>query len=88
MCDGVNGAARRGPPRTSALFAPPRPVAGDPTAAAAGAAHDVLTAIYPRRSGLYDAQLASDLERSKSSAPATAVRNHYCTSRSLPVSTS
>jgi hypothetical protein len=59
MYDAVNGLA--GDPRDFALVPPTRGAEGDPTAAAATAAHDVLVALYPARAATYDAQLASDL---------------------------
>ena len=59
MYDAVNGLAGR--PREFALVPPKRGSDGDPTAAAATAAHDVLVALYPSRAATYDAQLASDL---------------------------
>jgi hypothetical protein len=61
MFDAVNGTAAGGPPRHAALVTAPHPIVGDPAAAAAGAAHDVLAALYPGGVGTYDGQLASDL---------------------------
>ena len=66
MYDAVNGLAGR--PREFALVPPKRGSDGDPTAAAATAAHDVLVALYPSRAATYDAQLASDLATVKSSS--------------------
>ena len=64
MYDAVNGLADH--PRGFALVPPKRGAEGDPTAAAATAAHDVLVALYPARAATYDAQLASDLATVKS----------------------
>ena len=61
MFDAVNGTAAVGPPRRAAIVTAPRRVAADPVAAAAGAAHDVLAALYPGGLSAYDTQLASDL---------------------------
>ncbi|MDQ1710862.1 MAG: hypothetical protein QOE45_312 [Frankiaceae bacterium] len=55
--DAVNGLAAD--PREPALV--PGSGQGDPTAAAATAAHDVLTGLYPSRAATYDARLAQDL---------------------------
>ena len=66
MYDAVNGLA--GHPRDFALVPPKKGSDGDPTAAAATAAHDVLVALYPARATTYDAQLASDLATVKSKA--------------------
>jgi hypothetical protein len=60
MYDAVNATAG-GPPREAAIVPAPKHAAGDPSAAAAGAAHDLLAALFPAQAGGYDAQLASDL---------------------------
>lgn len=59
--DAVNGTAKVGMPRTAAIVTPPAPQPGDPGSAAAQAAHDVLTALYPSPAASYDAQLVADL---------------------------
>ena len=59
MYDAVNGLQSH--PRPHALVPTAHSRAGDPTAAAATAAHDVLVALYPARAVGYDAQLAQDL---------------------------
>ena len=59
MYDAVNGLA--GHPREAAIVPPKQGSDGDPTAAAAAAAHDVLAALYPARAAAYDAHLAGDL---------------------------
>ncbi len=60
MYDAVNGTVTVGMPRTAAIVTPPAPQPGDPGSAAAQAAHDVLTAVYPSHAASYDAQLAAD----------------------------
>ncbi|MEY2434035.1 MAG: hypothetical protein QOC92_3760 [Acidimicrobiaceae bacterium] len=59
MFDAVNGLAQH--PRQYALVPPKNSSDGDPTAAAATAAHDVLVALYPTRAETYNAQLDHDL---------------------------
>jgi hypothetical protein len=59
MYDAVN-ATGGGPPRAAAIVAAQH-APGDPSAAAAGAAHDVLAALFPASAATYDAQLAADL---------------------------
>jgi hypothetical protein len=59
MFDAVNGLARD--PYEPALVAPTHEAKGDPVAAAATAAHDVLVALAPARTAEYDARLAQDL---------------------------
>ena len=59
MFDAVNGLDHH--PRDFALVPPEKRANGDPVAAAATAAHDVLVALYPARGALYDAELANDL---------------------------
>ena len=61
MYDAVNGVARR--PRTPALVPFRGPRDGDPQAAAAAAAHEVLVAVDAARAATYDARLADDLAR-------------------------
>jgi hypothetical protein len=61
MYDAVNGLAAPNDRRASALVAPVANANGDPVAAAAGAAHDVLVGLYPDRAATYDGQLAADL---------------------------
>src|SRR5262245_47355723 len=62
MYDAVNGLAGTAGFRESAVVPPRTPVAvGDSRAAAAGAAHDVLAALFPAQVATYDAQLATDL---------------------------
>jgi hypothetical protein len=61
MYDAVNGTAAVGMPRHAAIVTPPAPQPGDPGAAAAQAAHDVLTVLYPSHAASYDAQLAADI---------------------------
>jgi hypothetical protein len=60
MYDAVNGTATVGSPRYAAIVTPPAPQPGDPGSAAAQAAHDVLTVLYPSHAASYDAQLAAD----------------------------
>ncbi|MEA2191012.1 MAG: hypothetical protein QOI73_1133 [Solirubrobacteraceae bacterium] len=74
MFDAVNGTAGHGAPRPPAIVAAPHPQAGDATVAAAGAAHDVLVALDPARSGAYDVQLAADLAGARSAPAADAGR--------------
>ncbi len=59
MFDAINGLAKR--PAHSALVAPERGATGEPVAAAATAAHDVLVALYPTRKDAYDDRLKADL---------------------------
>lgn len=59
MFDAVNGLSPH--PRSSALVPPSTAKSGDPIAAAATAAHDVLVALYPARAATYDSHLADDL---------------------------
>jgi hypothetical protein len=59
--DAVNALAQGPDRRMSALVAPVNNANGDPVAAAAGAAHDVLVGLYPDRASTFDAQLESDL---------------------------
>jgi hypothetical protein len=61
MYDAVNGSAAVGMPRHAAIVTPPTPQPGDPGAAAAQAAHDILTVLYPSHAASYDAQLAADI---------------------------
>lgn len=61
MFDAVNGLESRSERRQPALVAPDDWAEGSPTAAAAGAAHDVLAALYPTRAGIYDTRLSQDL---------------------------
>ena len=62
MYDAVNGAVSHGVPRRGAALVPPaRGTFGSPVVAAAQAAHDVLAGLYPDRSAVYDALLATDL---------------------------
>jgi hypothetical protein len=61
MYDAVNGTAAVGMPRSAAIVTPSAPQPGDPGSAAAQAAHDVLTALYPSHAASYDAQLAADV---------------------------
>lgn len=61
MYDAVNGLQRPPARRDPALVAPAPGGAGDPVAAAATAAHDILAALYPDRAALYDARLEDDL---------------------------
>jgi hypothetical protein len=60
MYDAVNGTTAVGMPRTAAIVTPPAPQPGDPGVAAAQAAHDVLTGLYPSHAASYDAQLEAD----------------------------
>jgi hypothetical protein len=69
MYDAVNP-TDGGPPRQAAIVAAPGHVAGDPSAAAAGAAHDVLTALAPAQTADYDAELARDLAAVRSAREA------------------
>ncbi len=63
--DAVNGMAGSAGIRDSALAPPRTPVAaGDSRAAAAGAAHDVLVALFPAQLAAADAQLAADVAAS------------------------
>jgi PAP2 superfamily protein len=66
MYDAVNGLATKGRRREAALVSPAHGADGDPSTAAAGAAHDVLVGLYPDQAGIYDAQLATDLSAAKS----------------------
>jgi len=62
--DAVNGiASRHGSHDRDQALVPPdgAPAQGDPVAAAASAAHAVLTGLYPDLAPQFDAQLASDL---------------------------
>jgi hypothetical protein len=59
--DAVNGLSAKKDRRTSAIVAPAADAKGDPVAAAAQAAHDVLVGLFPDRVAFYDAQLAADL---------------------------
>ncbi|HEU0133128.1 MAG TPA: vanadium-dependent haloperoxidase [Mycobacteriales bacterium] len=61
MYDAVNGLPTTVDRHAPALVPPSPGAAGDPVAAAAGAAHDVLAALYPARAAAYDARLAADL---------------------------
>jgi membrane-associated phospholipid phosphatase len=61
MYDAVNGLPTTVDRHAPAFVAPVPGAAGDPVAAAAGAAHDVLAALYPARASAYDARLATDL---------------------------
>jgi hypothetical protein len=61
MYDAVNGTAAVGMPRQAAIVAPASPVPGDPGAAAAQAAHDLLNTLYPRSDSAYDDQLSADV---------------------------
>jgi hypothetical protein len=69
MYDAVNATAGA-PKRSAAIVAAPGPVAGNPAAAAAGAAHDVLVALFPAGAAAYDAELAADLAAVSSPADA------------------
>ncbi len=75
MYDAVN-ATGRGPERESAIVQAPKRAGGDPSAAAAGAAHDVLAALFPAQIGTYDGQLASDLAAVPSRWQAERGRNY------------
>ena len=59
MFDAVNGLAHHG--YEPALVAPTHDAKGDPVAAAATAAHDVLVGLVPTRATDYDVRLAHDL---------------------------
>lgn len=61
MYDAVNGSGNKARRREPALVPPVPGGAGDASAAAAGAAHDVLAGLYPDQAGLYDARLTADL---------------------------
>lgn len=63
MYDAVNGLPGLGvhQVREEALVPSRRGAYGDQVTAAAGAAHDVLVALYPDRAAVYDAQLAANL---------------------------
>jgi hypothetical protein len=67
MFDAVN--ALSDDPRSPAIVAPDGSASGDPAAAAATAAHDVLVALRPDRAALSDAQLAKDLAAVDSRGP-------------------
>jgi hypothetical protein len=60
MYDAVN-ATGGGPVREPAIVPTGGNAPGDPRAAAAGAAHDVLVAFFPAQAGTYDAPLAADM---------------------------
>jgi hypothetical protein len=63
MYDAVNGLPGLGAHqlRAEAMVSSRPGTYGDQVSAAAGAAHDVLAALYPDQAPLYDAQLAADL---------------------------
>ena len=61
MYDAVNGVASPPDQRTSALVPPAQSRTGDPGAAAATAAHDVLAALFPAFTSTYDQQRDQDL---------------------------
>jgi hypothetical protein len=64
MYDAVNGIlSRRGSNDRAHALVPPQgaPAHGHPVAAAAAAAHAVLVGLYPDRTAIFDAQLATDL---------------------------
>jgi hypothetical protein len=75
MYDAVNATGGR-PGREAAIVATNNHAAGDPSAAAAGAAHDLLTALFPAQRGTYDAQLESDLAAVPSRPQAERGRNY------------
>lgn len=72
MYDAVNGLSPRPERRTAALVPAGDDVSGDPEAAAAGAAHEVLASLYPDLTPRYDDELAADL--AAVSAPGRATR--------------
>jgi len=71
MFDAVNGIASEGRYAPALVAAPPGTV-GDPVVAAATAAHDVLTALFPGSAATYDARLARDAAPAE--APALAAK--------------
>lgn len=73
--DAVNGLAQSSSQRRAPAVVAPVPGAhGDARAAAAGAAHDVLVALYPDQAAQYDARLATDLAAASPAAQARAGR--------------
>ena len=66
MYDAVNGLAHGRERREAALVPPAHGANGDPSIAAAQAAHDVLLELYPDQAALYDDQLEADLSTARS----------------------
>ncbi len=75
MYDAVNATAG-GAPREAAIVPARRSAAGDPRAAAAAAAHDVLAATFPALVAEYDTQLAEDLAAASSAQQAQRGRQY------------
>lgn len=71
MYDAVNGLSSGTTRRTPAIVAPVSNASGDPTVAAAQAAHDVLVGLFADRASYYDAQLATDLASAPSGGKTT-----------------
>ena len=66
MYDAVNGVASKKDRRRPAIVAPDDTAKGDPRLAAAQAAHDVLSFLFPDRASIFDDRLNADVD----SAPA------------------
>jgi hypothetical protein len=70
MFDAVNALEPAAQRREAAIVAPAPGSSGDPVAAAASAAHDILVAFHPAGASTYDTQLASDVESVRSTGQA------------------